>query len=40
MDMDVNENTDLGEDDYEKASDGQVNAAVKVVRTETSVDGV
>ena len=40
MDMDVNENTDLGEDDYEKASKGQVDAAVKVVRQQTSVDGV
>ncbi len=28
--MDINENTDLGEDVYEKASDAQVNAAVKV----------
>ncbi len=28
--MDVNENTDLGEEDYEKASDAQINAAVKV----------
>ncbi len=32
--MEVNENTDLGEDDYEKASDRQKEAAVKVVRTE------
>ena len=24
MDMDINENTDLGEDDYEKASKGQI----------------
>ena len=40
MDMDVNENTDLGEDDYEKASKGQVDAAVKVVRQQTSMDGV
>lgn len=40
MDMDVNENTDLGEDDYEKASEGQVDAAVKVVRQKTIVDGV
>lgn len=40
MDMDVNENTDLGEDDYEKASKGQVDAAVKVVRQKTVVDGV
>lgn len=40
MDMDVNENTDLGEDDYEKASKGQVDAAVKVVRQKTVADGV
>ena len=40
MDMDVNENTDLGEDDYEKASDRQINAAVKVVNKKTVVDGV
>ena len=40
MDMDVNENTDLGEDDYGKASKGQVDAAVKVVRQKTIVDGV
>lgn len=32
--MEVNENTDLGEGDYEKASDRQKEAAVKVVRTE------
>src|SRR5699024_7246374 len=30
MDMDVNENTDLGEDGYEKGSKAQVDAAVKV----------
>ena len=29
----VNENTDLGEDEYVKASDAQKNAAVKVVTT-------
>lgn len=40
MDMDVNENTDLGEDDYESASKGQIDAAVKVVRQQTSVDGI
>ena len=28
--MDVNENTDLGEDDYEKAAKEQIKAAVKV----------
>ncbi|MDD7389620.1 MAG: ammonium transporter [Lachnospiraceae bacterium] len=32
--MEVNANTDLGEDDYEKASDAQKNASVKVVKTE------
>ena len=40
MDMDVNENTDLGEADYEKASKAQVDAAVKVVNKKTIVDGV
>ena len=40
MDMDVNENTDLGEEDYEKASKAQVDAAVKVVNKKTVVDGV
>lgn len=40
MDMDINENTDLGEDNYEKASKGQIDAAVKVIRWQTSVDGV
>ena len=40
VDMDVNENTDLGEDDYEKASKAQVDAAVKVVNKKTIVDGV
>ena len=33
--MEVNENTDLGESDYEKASEKQKNAAVQVVKTET-----
>ncbi|MDD5922557.1 MAG: ammonium transporter, partial [Eubacteriales bacterium] len=32
MEMDVNENTDLGEDDYDKASEAKKNAAVKVIR--------
>ena len=32
LSVDENENTDLGEDDYEAASDAQKNAAVKVVR--------
>jgi Amt family ammonium transporter len=32
--MEVNENTDLGEDDYESASEHQKNAAVPVTRTE------
>ena len=34
MIMDVNENTDLGESSYEKASPAQINAAVKVIRGE------
>ena len=34
MTMEVNENTDLGEDDYEKASEAQIRAAVPVVRPE------
>ena len=32
--LDVNENTDLGEDEYEKATQSQQTAAVPVVRTE------
>ena len=32
--MDINENTDLGESDYVKASDAQINAAVKVAGEE------
>ena len=36
MNIDANENTDLGEDDYGKASDAQKNAAVKVVSRETT----
>lgn len=35
MTMDVNENTDLGEDDYVKASPAQIDAAVKVVKQTT-----
>lgn len=31
MDMDVNENTDLGEDDYSKASESQINATLQDV---------
>ena len=34
--MEVNENTDLGEADISKATDRQVDAAVKVVKTETA----
>lgn len=33
--MEVNANTDLGEEDYEKASERQITAAVPVTRTET-----
>lgn len=40
LDMEVNENTDLGEYDYEKASPAQVSAAVKVTEKKTIVDGV
>ncbi len=32
--MEVNENTDLGENDYSKASEAQINASVPVTRTE------
>lgn len=39
LNMEVNENTDLGEDDISKASQRQVDAAVKVVKS-TIVDGV
>ncbi len=35
--MEVNENTDLGEDEYEEASEAQVNAAVKVVNEADTV---
>jgi Amt family ammonium transporter len=34
----VNENTDLGEDDYVKASDAQKNAAIKVVKAPVESD--
>ena len=40
LDMEVNENTDLGEDSYDKASDAQIGAAVKVTARKTIVDGV
>ena len=36
--MDVNENTNLGTDDYKAASDAQKNAAVKVVKTPAAAD--
>ncbi len=39
LNMDVNENTDLGEEDYSKASKRQIDAAVKVIRSQI-VDGV
>ncbi len=39
MDMDINENTDLGEDSYDDASESKRNAAVKVVRQETVTEG-
>ncbi len=39
MEMDVNENTDLGEDDIEKASDAQIAAAVKVTKQEVVAEG-
>ena len=38
MMMDVNENTNLGTDDYKAASDVQKNAAVKVVKAPAAVD--
>lgn len=40
LDMEVNENTDLGEDDYVKASKAQTDAAVKVMVGKTISDGV
>ncbi|RGF17357.1 ammonium transporter [Blautia sp. AM22-22LB] len=36
--MDVNENTNLGTDDYKAASDAQKNAAVKVVKAPAAAD--
>ncbi len=36
--MEINENTDLGEDEYESATEAQVNAAVKVVKAESVGD--
>ena len=38
MMMDVNENTNLGTDDYKAASDAQKNAAVKVVKAPATTD--
>ena len=38
MMMDVNENTNLGTDDYKAASDAQKNAAVKVVKAPAAAD--
>ena len=40
MTMDVNENTDLGTEDYESASDFQKNAAVKVAAAPVSASGI
>ena len=40
LDMEANENTDLGESSYDKASEGQKAAAVKVSARKTIVDGV
>ena len=40
LDMEVNENTDLGEDEYVKASKAQTDAAVKVMVGKTISDGV
>ncbi len=40
MTMEVNENTDLGTDDYAKASEAQKDAAVKVVATPASPTGI
>ena len=37
MDMDINDNTDLGEEDVTRASEAQQNAAVKVVQEPTLV---
>ena len=38
--MDVNDNTDLGQDVYEKATPEQINAAVKVVRSQIDKAGM
>ena len=38
--MTENENTDLGEDDYEQASKKQIDAAVKVIKQQVIKDGV
>ncbi len=38
--MDVNENTDLGEDDYDKASQAQKEKAVKVIQETTLAPGM
>ncbi|MCR4654061.1 MAG: ammonium transporter [Eubacterium sp.] len=40
MGMDANENTDLGEDEYENASEAQINAAVKVARAPLPETGI
>ena len=40
LDMEANENTDLGEDSYDKASEEQKAATVKVSARKTIVDGV
>ena len=40
MTMEVNENTDLGTDDYAKASEAQKDAAVKVVAAPASATGI
>ena len=39
LDMEVNANTDLGEDSYDKASEAQRKAAVKVVSEKTVIPG-
>jgi Amt family ammonium transporter len=40
MGMDANENTDLGEDEYENASEAQINATVKVARAPLPETGI
>ena len=40
MTMDVNENTDLGQDSYVDASEAQKEAAVKVVNTAVAATGI